>query len=115
MKKIIMLCLLICYGYVFAHSNSNSNNNSKTIDMSNLKCGSFQIYNTTTVEEIRNNCTIIKEATIRRTNKLNLPKKYWHGQETLFEMHFTGSNQKEKLVRCDFLNKNPTATVIGCR
>ena len=115
MKKFALLGLLACSSVAFASSNASATKNSKVIDMSDLKCGSYQIYATSTVQDIRDNCKIIKEGTMSHTNELNLPKKYWHGQKTLFELHFTGSNQKEKVVRCDFLNSDPKSVVIGCR
>ncbi len=106
MKRNLLLSLLAISGAAFA---------SQQIDMTNLKCGSFQIYNSTTVQQIRDNCKVIKEGTMKRVDERNLPEKYWQGQDSMFELHFTGSNQAESVVRCDFLNNNPTSKVVGCR
>lgn len=103
MKKLLLI-LFISPIFCFA----------KSIDMDNLKCGNLQIYSDTTLSQILDNCNIYKTFTRKRGNSLNLEKKDWEKQKTLYEVQFYASSQKQ-LVRCNFLNNDPNAIVIGCR
>ena len=103
MKKILLATMLVSTT-VFA----------EPLDMSNLKCGDFQIYSNTTLQDIRDNCKIIKETMMTRQNERNLPSRYWYGQNSMYEVHFMSTNTPE-MVRCDFLNSNSNSTVVGCR
>lgn len=103
MKKILLATILVSTT-VFAGA----------LDMSNLKCGDFQIYSNTTLQDIRTNCKILKETMMVKQNERNLPSKYWYGQNSMYEVHFMSTSTPE-MVRCDFLDNKPDSYVVGCR
>lgn len=87
------------------------------LDMSNLKCGSLQIYANTTLKQVRDNCLVDRQFVREKVDSKNFvsdPAKGWEGQRDLYEVQFKSTTAKE-LVRCDFLQEDDNAVVIGCR
>lgn len=105
MKKLLIAGLLAAPMFSFA---------ANTIDMSNLKCGKFQIYAGTTLKEVTDNCKISQSKPYEHTDNLNMSKSYFEDQKALWEVHFTSTSQPG-VIKCEFLNGKPDAVVMGCR
>lgn len=74
------------------------------LDMGNLKCGKLQIYASTTLEDIQNNCLLYRQFANDRNDKY--PGTY--------QVEFYSTSYPD-LVRCDFNSNDPKALVTGCR
>lgn len=96
MRK-ILCSLLLLPAFAFA---------SDDLDMNNLKCKNLQIYASTTLQEVRDNCLIHKQFPhdIKEIDKF----------KGMYEVQFYATTTKE-LVRCDFASDDPKSVVLGCR
>lgn len=106
MKKHLLFLLLATPMLSFALNN--------TIDMSNLKCGNYQVYSNTTIKDLKDNCNLKKAGMITRGDNLNIPKDYFNVDDKLYEVQFNSTSQ-EGLISCDFNYESATSTVQGCR
>lgn len=93
MRK-ILLSLLLLPALTFASD----------LDMNNLKCGKLQIYASTTLQEVQDNCLLHRQFMSNHDNKY--PDTY--------QVEFYSTSYPD-LVRCNFNSNDPKAVVTGCR
>lgn len=76
------------------------------LDMSNLKCRNLQIYASTTLQEVQDNCLIYRQFE---------HQKHFDKFSGEYEVQFYSTSPQDYLVRCDFATKDPKSSVLGCR
>ena len=69
-----------------------------SLDMSTLKCKNLNITNTTTLQQVQDNCLIKKQ----------------ENHKGMYQVQFR-NDTTQKNVKCDFASNTPTAVVNGCR
>lgn len=89
---------------------------SDSLDMSNLKCGKLQIYSSTTLQDVQNNCLIRRQFPHTKVQTTTPQDFTWIDKfPGTFEVQFFATTPNELLVRCDFSGEEPTAKLLGCR